>query len=429
MKKIFAILALAALLMVPVSAMAISQIADSDLAAVTGQSGVSINLDVAIDMSIDVIAWGDSDGIQNTQGYNNTQGDDTFTLAGFVGLSNLEISNLHMRMRNFSQYSYPNAETLATDAEWDEIATLVAANADGNNTDPFKQVKLVNYAFVTHNQYSKALTIDVASDNASDKTIVSIGVPTAVISLDSMTANVALFNAISTASNNPNKITSGANYLAPQLMGSLNVNGLTALLWGGRVDISATTATAGVNIEMKDVKIETVSANGISWGDPDGTQNLGGVGSYAAYDQAGYVGIGGSNLIQNMVLNGGITIDVASVNTATLNTLYNSLTSGARATWVSVLMGGTPEQSKTMLYGMKKVLGTPVRTDSVTYVHLGLRNFNINIEQLRIPIMLGYDTNLFFGTPEVLEHELGVVYGHNLDVTVLSGSWVDILAH
>jgi len=66
MKKILKAIALIVCLVFPLSAMAMTTIGDSDLSTVTGQSGVSINLDVNMDLHLDTVAWGDSDGLANT---------------------------------------------------------------------------------------------------------------------------------------------------------------------------------------------------------------------------------------------------------------------------------------------------------------------------------------------------------------------------
>ena len=87
MKKMFAALAIGAVLILPLSVSAMSPLTDSELSAVTGQSGVSINLDVRMDIHIDVIAWGDADGIGTVAGHNG----------GWVGLSQLNITGLRIR--------------------------------------------------------------------------------------------------------------------------------------------------------------------------------------------------------------------------------------------------------------------------------------------------------------------------------------------
>ena len=63
MKKLWVILVFsAALMMVPLSAVAMDVITDSEMAAITAQSGVKISvIDVSLDLDIMNIAWSDSD--------------------------------------------------------------------------------------------------------------------------------------------------------------------------------------------------------------------------------------------------------------------------------------------------------------------------------------------------------------------------------
>ena len=455
MKKIFAIFALAAMLIVPMSALAITTVSDSDLAAVTGQSGVSIDLNVTVNMTADVIAWGDSDGINIIQGYQTSQGDETYNKAGYVGLQSLNITGLNIKMRDFSDVG--SGQPQANDTEWNVLHNLLAnysaqatlaANGQANNATSAKVAMLVQ-AFKTNTQYNSALTIDVGSD-ASNKTIVSIGVPSFNISLATMTANVALFaQGATTTTNNPNKIP--VQTINPQVLGTLNVNNLTALFWGGRVDISAlASGTQGVDISLKNVLIERLAANGMSWGDADGV--VGGLSTYngTTYSSAGYIGITGQNLIQNLKMNGDLTIDVASIDVATLNNVWHSDADGTN--YVSMALGTVTavmsQQSEyEMIYAAKKILGSPAQNDSIAYVHLAFSNgFDINIEGMYMPIVLWNSPDLASsyglqgaGATARNTHELGVIYAKNLDVKIVNGagalgatavpSYVNIMAH
>ena len=64
----------------PMSVLAMTAIDDNELAEITGQAGVSINVDVTANLSIGTIAWGDSDGFT---GYSN---------AGYVGIEGLNLT-------------------------------------------------------------------------------------------------------------------------------------------------------------------------------------------------------------------------------------------------------------------------------------------------------------------------------------------------
>ena len=89
MKKILKAIALIACLLLPLSAMAMTTIADNDLSTVTGQSGVSINLDTNINLQIDAIAWGDKDGLGTTEASG----------AGWIGVENLN-ANVRIKLRD-----------------------------------------------------------------------------------------------------------------------------------------------------------------------------------------------------------------------------------------------------------------------------------------------------------------------------------------
>ena len=536
MKKIFAIFALAAILMVPMSVLALTTVSDSDLSAVTGQSGVSINLDVTVSLTANVIAWGDTDGIQNIQGYgDNMQGDAAYNTTGYIGLDTVSIQGLRLRMRDFSDVL--GGGTMANQSEWttlmgqaksigtsggatnsyynDVVAAKTAAagmsaflanvsnlqqkgtfmayitNAKilvstGNQSGADAQINLAaainggntsgaatSYnaaaaaglkaqadaidvmanAFVIHNAYSKALTIDVGTDpnyygTGKPKTIVSIGIPSMKITLDSMISNVALYPAgVDTqAYPNPNAISAGVDTGNKQVLGGLFVSNLEVLTWGGRVDISANPKVyttfgvaignnVGVDIGFRNVQIEKITANGISWGDFDGVYGtaLTNGANWGNVDKAGYVGLGGMK-IYNLILNGDVTIDVASVDTQAVNNMYKQGWTTFVNTAFANLNAGYDHLVVEYIMGMKKVLGSPSQNDDITYVHLGMNNFSIFVDSMYLPVMLWSNPNLMAsagagGATNLTEHELGVIYMKNLNVKVANGGWVDIIAH
>lgn len=51
------------MVLLPLSLQAMTPISDEELAEISGQTGVSIWVDITMDIHIDCIAWGDSDGI------------------------------------------------------------------------------------------------------------------------------------------------------------------------------------------------------------------------------------------------------------------------------------------------------------------------------------------------------------------------------
>jgi len=94
MKKIFMVFALMAMLMLPFTSFSMTAMEEGDLSSVTGQAGVSINLDAVIDLNAEVVAWGDNDGFD---GFSATQDVNNTGLAGWVGLADLAVNNLRVR--------------------------------------------------------------------------------------------------------------------------------------------------------------------------------------------------------------------------------------------------------------------------------------------------------------------------------------------
>ena len=56
MKRVLTILAI---LLLPLSVWAMTPVSDSALSDVTGQAGVSINIDLNMNISFDTVAWGE----------------------------------------------------------------------------------------------------------------------------------------------------------------------------------------------------------------------------------------------------------------------------------------------------------------------------------------------------------------------------------
>jgi hypothetical protein len=91
MKKLFTILALLSMLMVPCVSMA-ATMSDADLGSVTGQSGVDITISSAIiNLSLGTLTWGDYDGFTGatTAGYVNVV---FYPVAMHIGISGLAMS-------------------------------------------------------------------------------------------------------------------------------------------------------------------------------------------------------------------------------------------------------------------------------------------------------------------------------------------------
>ena len=102
----------------PFSIWAMTPLTDSELSDVTGQAGVSIFVDITMDIHIGVLAWGDSDGL----GSNNIWG--AQTNGGYVGVTNLTINNLYIGPR-MDAYSYNELYPITIDG-----ATVISHSVD-----------------------------------------------------------------------------------------------------------------------------------------------------------------------------------------------------------------------------------------------------------------------------------------------------------
>ena len=108
MKRVLTILAI---LLLPISVWAMTPVTDSDLSKVTGQAGVSINQDVAMDIPMGTMAWGDSDGLGNivlgAHTTNHTTGLNpwtTVTTGGYIGINDFDMQ-VRIKARTTDTYN------------------------------------------------------------------------------------------------------------------------------------------------------------------------------------------------------------------------------------------------------------------------------------------------------------------------------------
>jgi hypothetical protein len=259
MKKILTAIALIACLVLPLSSMAMSTIADNELSAVTGQAGVSINIDVTASLQIGTVAWGDSNGFGAT-----------YTNMGFVGLSAMNLT-VHVSGRHDTVYAG-------------------GANYLGN----------------------KPLTIDVGT-NAGGQTLVMIGVPTIHFTVSTLDTDMFVSGG---------DLATGPVSSAAQVLGHIYVGGLevtmgqgttSADMDAGYVTIGAAGAgNTGVNVAFL-VKIGKIAIGTISYGNT--TSILAPL--FGAAATGGYVGITDLTLA-NVTLGGGVAINVGTLNGTTL---------------------------------------------------------------------------------------------------------------
>jgi hypothetical protein len=258
MKKLLTAIALIACLILPLSAMAMTTIADNELSTVTGQAGVSINIDVTANLTIGTVGWGDADGFT---GYTNM---------GFVGIDNLSMT-VHVSGRHDGVYSG-------------------GANYLGN----------------------KPLTIDVGTNNGG-ATLVMIGIPTIHIVVSSLDTNLFVSGGA---------LATGPTSTSAQGLGEIYLAGLTVTMGQGTTSANmdagyitigaAGTGNVGVNVGFS-VKIGSIVLNTMSYGNT--TSLL--APQFGAAATAGYVGISGLNLV-NVTATGGVAIGVGTLNGSAL---------------------------------------------------------------------------------------------------------------
>jgi hypothetical protein len=120
------------LIISPTYLLAMAPLTDSDLAEVCGGSGVSINPDITLNITINSASWGDSDGIS---GYANPW---PSTLSGGrMGANNIIFSQLHVRSRTSDSYNGYDPSTM-----WKPITIDVATSPTTYNGATFVRLGL-----------------------------------------------------------------------------------------------------------------------------------------------------------------------------------------------------------------------------------------------------------------------------------------------
>jgi len=254
------LLILMMLLCMPLSLWAMTPVADDELSLVTGQAGVNINADVTMNIAIGTMAWGDASGIDT--GFAQWGWGTADTTAGYVGVTNFNISGLRVAARenpldNFNGYT----------------TTML-----------------------------KPITIDVGSGlSHGGATFVRFGLGSLDIRMNSMTMNVALG-------------TAGASL--SQVLGTVNIASMIMYINpSSYVDIY-TAGGVGVNFFMN-VIIDQFSMGRLAWGDTDGAGSNVGAGGVPWFvnSTAGYVGLQLINVGGPISISGSVRIDVGTVNT------------------------------------------------------------------------------------------------------------------
>lgn len=266
MKRVLTFLAL---MLLPLSVMAMTPVSDSTLSDVTGQAGVNINADLQMNIIMNTVAWGDATGVDQTA--NGPYYGWTATPAGgYVGLNSLNITNLRIKAREADTY---------------------------NGYSPATQLK--------------PITIDVATgtgltnrEHGADVTFVRIGLGSLQVTLDALTLEVGLGQRSAVPNLN-------------QLLGSVNLGNIGVYINpGSYIDIyngnGAAAGGQGVNMFFN-VVLDHFQLGYVSWGDADGVVNNGQHGGSIAWmadANAGYVGLANLSIGAPITINGSVRIDV-----------------------------------------------------------------------------------------------------------------------
>jgi hypothetical protein len=207
MKKILAFLSLVVL---PLSAMAMTAVSDETLSDVTAQSGVSINANLTMDMSINTIAWGDSDGLG------------TGTTKGYIGCKNFDLKGVTINSQ----------DTLGADF--------------------------------------RPITIDVATSNTygTNVTFIRYGLGTLKIGMPGQTIDVALGDDIGTAGSGLDQIL-GQSYMD---LSTIEFDPESYVdIWAGNIVNGTGTGGSGVGVNQTlNLKIKNFNLTTVAWGDTDG---------------------------------------------------------------------------------------------------------------------------------------------------------------
>lgn len=419
------VLSFVVLMLLPLCLMAMKPVSDSTLSNVTGQSGVSIDIDVAMNITFDALGWGDTD---NT---GLTVGGVTSPAGGWIGIDDLEINTLHMWPRtDFSMENNSGVPYATSRGGWSDLKLLtidvVTIPDTTSNPAPFGP-----------NQ--------TTINNAGGVTAVRIGIPTLTITMDSMSGNVVLGpNGTGTTIggyvnggyangggplNNGYKPISRPNF--NQLMGQFYIGGMNmATGTGGAVLISAhgrdsytstyadsTTSGplygSGVTIDLQNVKIDYLIMNQLAWGDIDGCYDQSSVAASHNTDPGltrdGWVGLA-DLAIRNITINGKMFIDVGTVVDG------GGQTVATVADWEDYI--------NTMDERYAVCLGTTNR--SFVSIMFG-NNFSIRMEEMGAKVQLG--------STHSLGETMGDIYVSDMRMTIIDNptshnrSFVHLFAH
>jgi len=368
MKRVLTFLAL---MLLPLSVMAMTPVSDSTLSDVTGQSGVNIHADLTMDINIGTLAWGDRDGAGTMAGGNPswaTAGNN----GGYVGVNNLNIQNLHIRARtetgDAGTTSFPYSSATTSGADILKPITIDVITGTGTASG------------------------SIGGDHGANVTFVRFGLGSLQITMGALSLEVALGA----------RGVDDSHVALSQILGTANIGTLNVYIHPrSYVDIY-TQAGVGVNLDMY-VVLDKIDLAYVSWGDTD----------HAVYAPSGstvdmwfgdadnrangYVGLANLNFGE-VIIDGTVRIDVATAR--------------------SVNTGDG-------LYGAHPA--------SIVHISL-LDGFNIKVNgpiTFDVRTAAAYDLPVtWYPSAGVWRaNELGNVYMSGLEIGFKGNSWIDIWAH
>lgn len=357
MKKTLVVASMLALL--PCAAQAKTMITDNGLEGVTGQAGVSIDMDVRFDVNADTVAWGQNDGTQTN----------------WIGMKNFKIDNLSVKLR----------PDLLTAVVTDQLTLNQAVATYGAGS---AQATAAGSSLTAAQQAVKPLTIDVATvpagstdgNKSAGTTYVRIGLGSLEIAAQNIDFTVGLGTTTGGAAPTSSNLS--------QELGSMHAGNMVIDLNGNStVDIYAATQKSGnlstgsgVVFDLN-VIVDKMSAAALSWGNTGGsvTGTSATMGAQAA-TSTGYVGLANMN-IADLKITGPVSIQVATVGTSSTDVANAAAAMGAA--YVDKQANPT-DPAKAAAYAAKvsayyyslyNTIGTGKAMGS-SFVHIGLGSGN-----------------------------------------------------
>lgn len=440
MKRVLTFLAI---MLLPLSVMAMTPISDNDMSKVTGQAGVSMTFDVTMNLNFGAMGWGDSDGVATIDNVALNTAIGGANTGGWIGLDSVNIRTLHIWPR--TDYTMESGENTGT------VSLTPTAGAARSGDGGWADLKWLTIDVVSLNStlLSASQFGTTFLGTGGSVTAVRIGVPTLTVSMDDMAGNVVLADRSNVAT--IGGIVDGAYAYGHeiekpnfnQLLGRFYVGGLDLATGGGEVlifsggkatisgaEVGSTLYGSGINIALNDVRIDYVLVDSVGWGDIDGAYDIceaGGLGdtTHLAHNTGSY-GTGLCNpgwvgltnvAVENIVIDGMISIQVGSYIGGS-----NFVTPGLSATsWHSLISC------------FDEAFAVTAAQHGNSFIFIGLKDVHVQMGQMAGTVELSDSTTynpLFDGT-----QTLGDIYVGKMDMLIknnpmtTSKSWFAIFAH